>query len=148
LNRWTPLLLIALSAPSGAAAQGAGTVTLSGDPPALTVTSAGAGMEFIPGTNSTTTYTVIVLGLGLGIVGQLSAPMPDKTELRVSLAAPGSATSLGRIALRITPQPLVRDLPLGTFSALPITYEFSAVVAAGVVPTTSRTVTFTVMAVP
>jgi hypothetical protein len=86
--------------------------------------------------------------LGLGIVGQLDAPMPSNTALRITLAAPGGATSVGPVDLAMTPQTLVRALPLGTFSGLSITYEFRAVVEAGVVPTTSRTVTFTVTAVP
>jgi hypothetical protein len=148
VKRWTSLLLIALASPGGAMGQGAGSITVSGDPPPLTVTSAGAGTEFIPGTNSSTTYTVIVLGLGLGIVGQLDAPMPNHTTLRVTLAAPGGATSLGPVTLSPTPQPLVRELPLGTFTTLPITYEFGAVIAAGVVPPSGRTVTFTITAVP
>ena len=129
-------------------AQGAGSVTTSGDPPPLTVSSGPAGSELVPGINSTTTYTVVVLGLGLGIVGQLNAPMPPNTALRVTLAAPGGATSLGPVDLALTPRTLVRALPLGTFSGLPITYEFRSVVEAGVVATTSRTVTFTITAVP
>lgn len=148
MNRWVPLVAIALAAPCGALAQGAGTVSVSGDPPALAVGSAGAGNELQPATNSSTTYSVIVLELGLGITGQMDAPMPANTMLRVTLAAPGSASSLGPVPLTTTPQALVRALPLGTFSGLPITYEFSAVVAAGVVPTTSRVVTLTITAVP
>lgn len=129
-------------------AQGLGTVTLSGDPPALTVSPGPAGTGLIPGTTSATSYTVVVLGLGLGIVGQLDAPMPPSTSLLVALAAPGGASSVGPVDLAVTPQTLVRMLPVGTFSGLPITYEFRAVVEAGVVPLTSRTVTFTVIAVP
>jgi hypothetical protein len=145
-RRWAHLIAIALAIPGGALAQG--TVTVSSDPPPLTATGGLAGSGLTPGTNSTTTYTVVVLGLGLGIVGQLDAPMPSNTALRITLAAPGGATSVGPVDLAMTPQTLVRALPLGTFSGLSITYEFRAVVEAGVVPTTSRTVTFTVTAVP
>jgi hypothetical protein len=125
-----------------------GSITTSGDPPPLTATGGLAGADLVPGVNSSTTYTVVVLGLGLGIIGQLDAPMPANTALRVTLAAPSGAASIGPVDLAITPQTLVRALQLGTFSGLPITYEFRAQVEAGVVPPTSRTVTFTVTAVP
>jgi hypothetical protein len=148
VNRWVSLLAIALAAPSGTLAQGSGSVSVSSDPPALVVGSAGAGNELLPAMNSSTTYSVTVLGLGLGITGQLNGPMPPNTMLRVTLAAPGGATSLGPVALSTTPQALVRALPLGTFSGLEITYEFSAFVEAGVVPATSRSVTLTITAVP
>lgn len=147
-NRCLLVLATACGLPASAVAQGLGTVTVSGDPPPLTVSPGPAGTGLIPGTNSTTTYTVVVLGLGLGIVAQLDAPMPSNTALRVTLGAPGGATSVGQVDLAITPQTVVRTLPLGTFSGLPITYEFRAIVEAGVVPSTSRTVTFTVTAVP
>jgi hypothetical protein len=121
---------------------------VSGDPPAFTVLSAGAGLGFLPTTNSSTTYSVTVLGLGLGITAQLSAPMPPSTSLRISPAAPAGASSVGPVPLDVTPQAVVRSLPIGTFSALPITYEFHASVAAGPIPTTTRTVTLTITAVP
>ena len=145
-KRWALFIAIALAVPGGALAQG--TVTVSGDPPPLIATGGIAGSDLTPGTNSSTTYTVVVLGLGLGIVGQLDAPMPSNTALRITLAAPSGASSVGPVDLAMTPQTLVRALPLGTFSGLSITYEFRAVVEAGVVPTTSRSVTFTVISVP
>jgi hypothetical protein len=148
VNWRVPLLAVALAAPCGLLAQGVGTVSISGDPPALTVGSAGAGSGLLPASNSGTTYSLNVLALGFGITGQLDGPMPPNTTLRIRLAAPGSAISVGPVDLSTTPQTLVRALPLGTFSGMPITYEFRAIVDAGVVPTTSRTVTLTITAVP
>ena len=148
MNRWNYLLALALAAPVGVGAQGAGIITVSGDPPALSTGSAGAGSELTPATNASTTYSVTVLGLGLGVMAQLEAPMPPHTTLRVTFAAPGGATSLGPIDLTTTPQAVVRALPIGTFSGLPISYEFRALTAAGPLPMTSRTVTLTLTAVP
>ena len=148
MRRLVPLLALALALPYGALAQGAGTVSVSGDPPAFTTGSAGAGFELTPATNSSTTYSVTVLGLGLGIMAQLDAPMPANTALRVTYAAPGGATSLGPTDLSTTPQAVVRALPPGSYSGLPITYECHASVAAGPIPMMSRTVTVTITAVP
>jgi hypothetical protein len=145
---WNVLLLLAVGSAEPVLAQGVGTISVSGDPPALAVTSAGAGTDLLPGVNSSTTYSITVLQSGLGITGQLDAPMPPNTRLSVTLASPGGAVSLGPVDLTAAPQTLVRSLPLGTFSAMPITYEFHAGVSAGVVPPTTRTVTLTITAVP
>ena len=131
----------------GARAQ---TLSIPGNPGLLRVTTAIAGSEPVSVSNATTTYTVTTGNPNRlhRITARLSVPMPAGVTLTASLAAPPGATSLGPIALDATDRDVVLDIPRRTDATQGITYVLSATVAAGVVPTSSRTVTFTIVQQP
>lgn len=123
-------------------------LSVSGSPAPLAVNAAVAGVAPQPDTDNSTTYTILAFGRGTQkLTAQLSAPMPSGVTLRVQLAAPSGATSAGLVTLSTTPQNVVTGI--GTsFTTRAITYQLSATIAAGVVPTQSRTVTLTLTAAP
>ncbi len=58
------------------------------------------------------------------------------------------ATSLGPVTLSTISQAVVTNIKKENGSTLRVTYVFEATVAAGVVPSQSRSVTLTLVAVP
>lgn len=144
------LLLIALL-PVGSRALRAQTISVSGSPGLLRISVAIPGSEPAAVSNATSTYTVVTPKQGnatYSITGQLDAAMPPNVTLTASLAAPPRATSTGAIALDVVPRDLVTGIPKNTTATQAITYTLSATVAAGVIPASSRVVTFTVVQVP
>lgn len=138
---------------SGWAKAAQGQVTLlsvSGSPAPFTITTAVAGTEPTPITNSVTTYYVRARhpAGARKITGQLDAPMPLGTTLTVQMVASPGATSLGAVSLDATVRDLVINIDREPGTSYGITYVFTATVAAGVVPTQIRTVTFTELAYP
>ena len=68
------------------------------------------------------------------ITGEINTAMPANTALRVMLAAPTGATSVGMVTLSATAQNLVTGIAnLTSENGLGISYEFDASVSAGVV---------------
>ena len=117
-------------------------LSVSGSPPLLRISTAVAGSQPNPVTTATTTYTVQVSSGGSRrITGRLSAAVPAGTTVTVSLAAPPGATSLGAVVLDATERDLVINIPRPTNATLTITYVFSGTVTAGVVANNSRSVT-------
>ena len=118
------------------------TLTVSGNPPLLRISTAVAGSQPNAITTATTTYTVQVSSGGSRrITGRLSAAVPAGTTVTVTLNAPPGATSLGPVALDATERDLVINIPRPTNATLTITYVFSGTVTAGVVANNSRSVT-------
>jgi hypothetical protein len=142
----TSALLLAFSG-GGVAAQ---TITVSGNPGALVVSSAIAGSEPVSVANSTTTYTVVTPNPNrrYAITARLNAAMPFGTVLTATLAAPPQATSVGPVPLDMTARNVVTGIPRRVTATLNITYQFTATVAAGVIPPTTRTVTLTIVQFP
>jgi hypothetical protein len=125
------------------------TLSVSGSPPALVVSTAVAGAQPVAVADASTTYTTSALLLARKkITGQLSANMPSGVTLTIALVAPSGATSNGTVTLDNTP----RDLVVNISNLLPetnqITYVLAATVAAGVIPSSSRTVTLTLVNYP
>jgi hypothetical protein len=141
----TALLLVLSSS-----AVGAQTVVVSGNPGLLRISAAIAGSQPTPVSNAATTYTVVTLtpNRTYKITARLNTPMPVGTTLQVTLAAPPGATSLGAVSLDATARDVVTLIPKNTNATRAITYNFSATTAAGVVPSTSRTVTLTIVQAP
>jgi hypothetical protein len=77
------------------------------------------------------------------ITGKLNEPMPEHTYLKVSLAAPVDAESIGAVELGTDPQDLVTGI-LGPGEELTITYRFGATAQAGTL-SGYRIVTFTLV---
>lgn len=125
-------------------------LSVSGSPAPFTVTTAVAGAEPAPITNSVTTYYVRARhpGGARKISAQLDAPMPLGTTLTIQLVASPGATSLGAVSLDATARDLVINIDREPGTTYGITYVFTATIAAGVVPTQTRTVTFTELAYP
>lgn len=144
------LLLAALASIPGVRAVGAQTIAVSGNPSLLRVSTAVAGSEPIAVSNSTTTYTVTTPNPNRRhkVVAQLNTAMPVGLTLSAMLDPPPGATSLGPIALDMTARDVVTGIPRNTNSTQGITYTFTASVAAGVVPSTSRIVTLTIVRGP
>ena len=120
-------------------------ITVSGNPGSLVVSSAVAGSEPDEVSNATTTYAVDIITDNKKITGAIDTAMPANTALKVTLSAPSGANSVGQISLSATAQDLVTGLINGTNqSGMSITYVFSATVDAGVIISSSKTVTLTI----
>ena len=123
-------------------AQGQTALSVSGSPAPFTITTAGAGSQPAALTNSVTTYSVRAKAAAQKITAHLDAPMPLGTTLTVEMVAPAGATSMGAVSLDATDRNIVINIA-NVNTTQGITYVFSATVAAGVIPTLTRTVTFT-----
>jgi hypothetical protein len=129
---------------------GAQTLSVSADPGTLKITTAFAGSPPNDAVNSTTTYTVAVRNKNRPqkIVAELDAAMPVGTTLTIDLSPVNKSTGVGPVSLTTTPQDLVVAISNTSHRTAAITYTFSASSAAGVIPSSTRTVTFTLLAYP
>ncbi|HEV7991516.1 MAG TPA: hypothetical protein VGP25_06795 [Gemmatimonadaceae bacterium] len=82
------------------------------------------------------------------IVGQLNTATPAGVTLAVRITGSSGGTSLGYVALGIAAKDIVIATTPAFYSTVNISYTLSATVTAGVVPATSRTVTFTLLDYP
>ncbi|MGA1875949.1 MAG: hypothetical protein ACMUIA_10110 [bacterium] len=122
-------------------------VSVSGDPGALVIGGAAAGSPPTSATDSTTSYAITTNQANRRITGAIDSAMPANTTLSINLAAPiASGTSAGDVSLSTTALDLVTGINALAESARTITYTFSATPAAGVIASTSRTVTLTLTA--
>lgn len=120
-------------------------IFISGNPGALIVNAADAGSQPNSVTDASTSYSIDITTSNKKITGAIDSAMPANTYLRVTLTAPAGATSVGQITLSVTALDLVTGLTVGmNEGGLGIMYEFSASVEAGIVPSASKTVTFTI----
>lgn len=122
-------------------------VTLSGDPQALVISTAVAGFGPDPAWDEGTTYSLTSAATS-SIEGQLDSPLPSGVTLRIQLEPPPGALGAGSVELTTTPRVLVSSIPAGTYSGLGVRYELRATVQAGVVPLSSRRITFTLVETP
>jgi len=119
-------------------------ISVSGNPAALTVSTATAGSEPDEVTDASTTYNITTNGSSKKITGVLDSAMPSEVTLKVNLTAPTGASSAGDVTLSATAQNLVTGITKKAEGTKGITYKLSATVAAGVVSSDTRTVTLTV----
>jgi succinyl-CoA synthetase alpha subunit len=115
----------------------------------MTVSGATAGFQPLTVTNNSTTYTVSALLIQpKKVTAQLNANMPAGVTLTVILVPPSGATNNGRVAL----DNIARDVVTNITNAIPqsrtVEYQLTATVSAGVVPTSTRTVTLTLVNSP
>ncbi len=123
----------------------AATISVSGPPSSLVVSTATAGAQPDSVSDSSTTYTATVSsGMTGTIWASLNSSLPSATTLQVNLEAPTGATSLGGISLTSSDQMVVTGIAPGTYDSLTVTYIFSGTVSAGVVSSTPCTVLFTI----
>lgn len=112
--------------------------------PSLTINTATAGSAPSAVTNSTASWAVTTNQTGAKITASISSAMPTGVTLAVNLSAPTGASSAGSQALGTTAVDLVTSITKIAQGSLGVTYSLTATAAAGVVSSTSRTVTYTI----
>jgi hypothetical protein len=120
-------------------------ISVSGNPSALVVSTASAGSAPTSATNSSTTWAITTNESNKKVTAAINTAMPSGVTLSASLAAPTGATSAGSVALTTTAADLVTGITKLNSSGLTITYTLSATSAAGVVSSSTKTVTFTLV---
>ncbi len=147
------LALVAFGAPSAHAQTANQTVTFAVNAinqiafvgaPSLTITTAVAGSAPTSATDNTATWAVTTNQTGAKITASIPSNMPAGLTLSSSLAAPAGATSAGFLALSTVSVDLVTVITKLAQGALGVTYKLDATVAAGVVLTGTRVVTYTI----
>lgn len=118
-------------------------ISVSGAP-SLTITTASAGSAPTSATDNVSTWSVTTNQSTAKITGSLSAAMPTGLTLSANLAAPSGATSAGLTALGASAVDLVTGITKLNASGLGLTYQLDATTAAGVVASSTRTVTYTI----
>lgn len=113
-------------------------ISISGNPPTLTISTATAGSNPNSATNNTTTYNITTTTTVRSILGKINTTMPTGTTLKVQLAPSSGASSTGSQAMGTTSVNLITNITKSTIvNNLVITYSLSATAAAS--PTTSAT---------
>lgn len=110
--------------------------------PSLVINTATAGSNPTDAT-AAATWAVTTNQSNAKITASIGSAMPAGLTLSVSLTAPAGATSIVS-ALGTTAVDLVTGITQSAQSALAVTYTLSAAPTAGVVASTSRTVTYTI----
>ena len=122
-------------------------LTVSGPPAPFIISTAVAGSDPTGLTDNITTYFIKDKKPAgtRRIFASLDSPMPPGTTLTIQLMPSAGATSLGAVSMDMTARNLVVGIYKDNGTTLGITYVFTATVAAGVVPSQSRNVTFTLL---
>jgi hypothetical protein len=118
-------------------------ITFSGAP-SLTITTAVAGSQPTPATFTTSTWAVTTNQTAAKITASIPISMPTGLTLSVDLGAPAGATSAGFKPLDVAAVDLVTGITKLYASGLGATYQLDATVAAGVVASATRVVTYTI----
>lgn len=144
------LMLLLGSGRVASAQAGLTALSVSGGPVSLIVNTALAGSQPTAAVNSTASYTVTAKKTAgiKKLVGSINQLMPANTTLTVELVAVSGATSLGPVALDMTPRDLEIAISKENATVASIIYTFTATIAAGVIPAQSRIVTFTLLNYP
>jgi len=119
-------------------------ISVSGSPGTLSVHTASAGFQPDDATNSSSTYSLTTNCSNKKITGVLNSTLPPGVTLKVNLAAPAGATSLGDVTLSSTSADLVSGISSTKSAGLSITYKLSATVSGGTVNLSTKTVIFTI----
>jgi hypothetical protein len=114
--------------------------------PSLTISTAVAG-NAPTSVTAAASYAITTNQSNRKITASLNTAMPADVTLSVALAAPsGASAPASPVVLTTGAQDVVTGVSLLNAAALSITYTLSATSAAGVVPSSSKTVTYTVTA--
>ena len=117
-------------------------IAFSGSP-SLVINTASAGSNPSNAT-AAATWGVTTNQSGAKITASIGSAMPAGVTLDVSLTAPTGATSAGSLPLGTVAVDLVTGITKVAQGSLAVTYTLSATPAAGVVASTTRTVTYTI----
>ena len=118
-------------------------ISVSGNPGALIVSTATAGQQPNEVLDNSTTYNITTNETNKTITGALAVAMPAGVTLKINLVAPTGATSVGDVTLTTTAQNLVTGITKVAEGGKVITYKLSATVSAGVITSSTNTVTLT-----
>lgn len=113
--------------------------------PSLVISGATAGSAPTSAT-ANATYAITTNETDRKITAEIDTDTPAGVTLSATMAAPAGAASAGAVQLSTTAQDVVTGIGTVNASGLNVTYTLSATTAAGVVPSTSRTVTYTIVA--
>jgi hypothetical protein len=114
--------------------------------PSLIITTAVAG-DAPTSVTAAGSYAITTNQSNRKITASLNTDMPSGVTLSVALTAPaGASAPASPVVLTTSAQDVVTGVSLLNAPALSITYTLSATSAAGVVPSSSKTVTYTVTA--
>ena len=117
-------------------------IAFSGSP-SLVINTATAGNNPTAAT-ANATWAVTTNQTGAKITASIGSNMPSGLTLSVNLTAPAGGTSAGSQSLSTTAVDVVTGITQLAQSAIALQYSLSATPAAGVVSSTSRTVTYTI----
>lgn len=122
-------------------------VAVSGSP-TLTVSTATAGSGPNSVTNSASTWAVTTNQTNRKLTASISSNMETGLTLSLTAAAPAGATSAGKKTLSTTATDLVTGISQVAQGGMALTFQLSATVTAGIIASSSRTVTYTIVAGP
>ncbi|HEY8174157.1 MAG TPA: hypothetical protein VIF32_00565 [Gemmatimonadaceae bacterium] len=111
--------------------------------PSLVINTATAGSD-PTGVTAAATWAVTTNQTGAKITASIGSNMPAGLTLSVNLTAPAGAASAGAQALTTTSVDLVTSITKVAQGAMAVSYSLAATPAAGVVSSTTRTVTYTI----
>jgi len=117
-------------------------IAFSGSP-SLVINTATAGSAPTSATAGAT-WSVTTNQTGAKITASIGSAMPAGLTLQVNLSAPSGASSAGAQTLSTTSIDVVTGITKLAQSAITVNYSLAATAAAGVVSSTSRTVTYTI----
>jgi CheY-like chemotaxis protein len=112
--------------------------------PSLIINSATAGSGPTSATSATSTWAVTTNQSTAKITAAINTAMGTGLTLWTTLAAPTGATSAGAKSLSTTAVDVVTGITKLAQSGMTITYQLDATAAAGVITSTTRTVTYTI----
>jgi hypothetical protein len=112
--------------------------------PSLLINTAVAGSAPTSATSNVATWAVTTNQSTAKITGQLSAAMPAGLTLSANLTAPAGASSAGLTALTASTVDLVTGITKVNAAGLGLLYQLDATTGAGVVASSTRTVTYTI----
>ena len=111
--------------------------------PSLVINTATAGSAPTSATAGAT-WAVTTNQTAAKITASIASVMPAGLTLQVNLSAPAGGTSAGAQTLGTTAVDVVTGITKLAQSAISVNYSLAATAAAGVVSSTSRTVTYTI----
>lgn len=117
-------------------------IAFSGSP-SLVISTATAGSD-PTSASATGTWAVTTNQTGAKITASIGSNMPSGLTLTVNVVAPSVGLSTGAQTLSTTAVDVVTGITKHAQSGMSLSYSLSATAAAGVVSSTSRTVTYTI----
>lgn len=116
--------------------------------PSLTVSTATAGSAPGSVTDATSSWAVTTNAANKKLTAAINTAMPTGVTLEINAAAPAGATSSNYQTLGTSAVDVVTGIAAVNASGLALTYRLSATLAAGVVSSASKTVTYTLVTGP
>jgi hypothetical protein len=112
--------------------------------PSLVINTAVPGSAPTAATSAGNTWAVTTNQTGAKVTASIASNMPAGLTLSANMGAPAGATSAGQQSLSTTAVDMVTGITKVNASGLSLSYQLDATTAAGVVPSGTRVVTFTI----